>query len=55
MMLRMLVVVRVEGQGEEYFVPVPASTIKEDLQQMIEDGMQVRNCNFAQLKELVSL
>ena len=43
------------GQGEEYFVLVPTGTTKDDLQQMIEDGMQVRNRNFAQSTELVSL
>ena len=37
--LRMLVTVLVGGQGEEYTISVPAGTIKEDLQQMIEDGM----------------
>ena len=54
-MLRMLVTVRVEGQGEEYTILVPARTIKEDLQRMIEDGMQVHNHNFTQLTKLVSL
>ena len=54
-MLRMPVTVRAEGQGEEYNISVPVGTIKEDLQQMIEDGMQVRNRNFAQSTELVSL
>ena len=54
-MLRMFVTVQDWGQGEEYTISVPAGTIKEDLQQMIEDGMQVRNCNFAQSTELVSL
>ena len=54
-MLRMPVTVWAGGQGEEYTIPVPAGTIKEDLQQMIEDGMQVRNRNFAQSTELVSL
>ena len=54
-MLRMPVTVRARGQGEEYTISVPDGTIKEDLQQMIEDGMQVRNRNFAQLTELVSL
>ena len=47
--------VRAEEQGEEYTISVPASTIKEDLYQMIEDGIQVRNHNFAQSTELVSL
>ena len=55
MMLHMLVAVRAEGQGEEYSVSVLAGTIKENLQQMIEDGMQVRNRNFAQSTKLVSL
>ena len=54
-MLRMPVVVRVWGQGEEYTILVPVGTIKEDLQQMIEDVMQVRNRNFSQSTELVSL
>ena len=54
-MLRMPVNVRAGGQGEEYNISVPVGTIKEDLQQMIEDGMQVRNSNFAQSTELVSL
>ena len=54
-MLRMFVTVQGGGQGEEYTISVPAGTIKEDLQQMIEDGIQVRNCNFAQSTELVSL
>ena len=42
-------------QGEEYSISVPTGTIKEDLQQMIEDGMQVRNRNFDQSTKLVSL
>ena len=55
MMLRMPVMVWVGGQSEVYTIPVPTGTIKEDLQQMIEDGMQVRNRNFSQSTELVSL
>ena len=54
-MLQMLVVVRAGGQGEEYSILIPANTIKEDLKQMIEDGMQARNRNFAQSTELISL
>ena len=54
-MLRMPVAVQAGGQGKEYSVSVPSGTIKEDLQQMIEDRMQVRNRNFAQSTELVSL
>ena len=55
MMLRMPVDVRARGKGEEYIILVTTGTIKEDLQQMIEDGMQVRNRNFAQSTKLVSL
>ena len=54
-MLRMLVTIQAGGQGEEYNISVPCGTSKEDLQQMIEDGMQVRNRNFDQSTELVSL
>ena len=45
-MLRMSVTVRAKGQGEEYNISVPCGTSKEDLQQMIEDGMQVHNRNL---------
>ena len=45
-MLRILVTIQVGGQGEEYNISVPCCTSKEDLQQMIEDGMQVRNRNL---------
>ena len=54
-MLRMPVAVWERGQGEEYFFSVPAGNTKEDLQQMIKDGMQIRNHNFAQSIKLVSL
>ena len=54
-MLRMPVAVWAGGQGEEHTISVPVGTIKEDLQQMIEDGMQVHNRNFAQSTKLVSL
>ena len=46
-MLGMPIDFQAGGQGEEYSVLVPAGTIKEDLQQMSEDGMQVRSHNFA--------
>ena len=39
--------------GEEYIVPVPAYTCKDDLKQVVEDGMLIRNRNFVQLEELV--
>ena len=54
-LLRMPVTVPAEGKGEEYAISVPASTGKEDLLQMVEDGMMVRNSKLAQLVELVSL
>ena len=54
-MLRIPVAVRADGQGEEYSVPVPGGTTKEDLLQMIEDGMQACNRSFDQSTELVSL
>ena len=54
-LLRMPLAVRAEGRGEEYAFSVPASTGKEDLLQMVEDGMLVRNRNFAQSMELVRL
>ena len=46
-LLRMPVAVRAKGRGEDYVVSVPASTSKEDLLQMVKDGMLVCNHNFA--------
>ena len=37
---------REAGQGEEYSVAVPIGTIKEDIYQIVKDGMQIRNRNF---------
>ena len=54
-LLLMPVVVRAEGISGEYVVSVPASTGKEDLLRMVEDGMLVQNRNFAQSTELVRL
>ena len=45
-MRRMHVTVREAGLGEEYFVVVPVGTIKEDIQQIVQDRMQIQNCNF---------
>ena len=42
-MLRMPVTAREAGLGEEYSVAVPIGTIKEDIQQTVQDGMQIRN------------
>ena len=52
-MLRMPVATQASGLGEEYSVAVPTGIIKEDLQQIIKDGMQVRNRNYVQSTELV--
>ena len=41
-----------EGKGEEYAVSVPTYAYKEDLKQVVEDGMLIRNHNFVQSVEL---
>ena len=51
--LRMPVTAREAGLGEEYSVAVPVVTIKEDIQQIVLDRMQIRNRNFIQSVELV--
>ena len=51
----MLVVVRAEGRGEEYVIPALAYTCKDELKQVVEDGMLIRNHNFVQSVELVCL
>ena len=40
-------------QGEEYLIVVPVGTAKEDLYQIVKEGMQIRNRNFVQTAELV--
>ena len=52
-MLRMPVAARGMGFGEDYTVSVPTGTRKEDIQQIIDDGIQVRNRNYVQSTELV--
>ena len=51
--LRMPVTVREVGLGEEYSVAIPVGTIKEDIQQIVQDGMQIHNRNYVQSAELV--
>ena len=46
MMLRMPMAARANGVGEDYSVTVPADTNKEDLQQIIDDGIQIHNRNY---------
>ena len=52
-MLRMPVAARGMGLGEDYSVCVPAATRKEDIQRIIDDGIQVRNRNYVQSTVLV--
>ena len=52
-MLRIPVEVRVEGKCEKYAFSIPAYTCKEDIKQVVEDGMLIHNRNFVQSVELV--
>ena len=52
-MLRIPVEVRAEGKCEKYAFSIPAYTCKEDLKQVVEDGMLIHNRNFVQSVELV--
>ena len=45
-MLQMPVTAREVGLGEEYSVAILVGSIKEDIQQIVEDGMQIRNWNY---------
>ena len=54
-LLRMPVVVGAEGRGEEYAVAVPAYACKDELKQVVEDGMLIHNRNFIQSAVLVCL
>ena len=51
--LRLPVRAREAEQGEEYSVAVLVGTVKEDIYQIVEDGMQIGNRNFVQTVELV--
>ena len=53
MMLRMPVAARANGVGKDYSVTFPAGTNKVDLQHIIDDGIQIRNCNYIQSSKLV--
>ena len=52
-MLRMPINVRAEGKGEKYVVLIRTYAWKEDLKQVVEDGMLIHNRNFVQSTELV--
>ena len=45
-MYQMPVATRGMGLGEDYSVSVPAGTRKEDIERIIDNGIQVRNRNF---------
>ena len=45
--------VRAEGKGEKYVVSIPTYACKEDLKQVVEDDMLIRNRNFVQSAKLV--
>ena len=45
-MLQMSVASRANGMGKDYSVTVPTGTNKEDLQQIIDDGIQICNRNY---------
>ena len=51
--LQMPITAREAGLGEEYSVVVPIGTIKDDIQQIVEDEMKIRNRNYFQSAELV--
>ena len=51
----MLVAVWAEGRGEEYVVSVLAYACKDELEQVVEYGMLIRNRNFVQSAELLCL
>ena len=50
---RVPVVARGRGLCKDYSVILPASTLKEDFLQIIDDDIQVWNRNFVQSTELV--
>ena len=52
-MLQMPVAARGMGIGEDYSVSVPAGTWKEDIERIIDDGIEVCNRNYVQSTELV--
>ena len=52
-MYQMQVIARGIGLGEDYSVSVPTGTRKEDIERIIDDGIEVRNRNYVQSTELV--
>ena len=52
-MHRMPIAAQGMGLGEDYSVSVPTETQKEDIERIIDDGIQVSNRNYVQLTELI--
>ena len=52
-MLRMSVVAQGMGLSKDYSVSIPVGTRKEDIEWIIDDGIQVCNRNYVQSTELV--
>ena len=52
-LLRMPIAVLAEGKGEEYVISVPTYACKEDLKQVVEDDMLIRNRNFVHSAKMV--
>ena len=52
-LLQMPVAMQAEKKGEEYSFLVLAYTSKEDLKQVVKEGMLIRNRNFVQSVKLV--
>ena len=50
-LLWMPIAVRAKGRGKKYVVSVPAYACKEELKQVVEDGMLICNLNFVQSTE----
>ena len=54
-LLHMPIAMPAEGRGEEYVISVPAYAYKDELKQLVEDEMLIRNCNLVQSTKLVCL
>ena len=53
--LHMHVAMQAEGRGEEYAISVPTYACKDELKQVVEDGMLICNRNSVQSAELVCI
>ena len=54
-MLRVPVAARGMGLGEDYSVSIPTGTRKEDIERIIDDGIEVRNRNYVQTGKIASI